>query len=195
VPGVIQNWWRQGMIGSAKAHPMCRRSSWHGDDDQIVPIADSALLSAKLLKKGILKVYENFPHGMCTTPREYGEPRSACLHRGLTGRCVAGKGEIADVRSFTVAAIISVRRLRLAWCKNQCRRHAGDCGTLQRAYERAAARRARRTGERTDRVHVGLARRSRALRPDMRQTIATSQDLREGVQSVFEKREPIFSIT
>ena len=39
----------------------------HGDDDQIVPIADSALLSAKLLKKGTLKVYEKFPHGMCTT--------------------------------------------------------------------------------------------------------------------------------
>jgi non-heme chloroperoxidase len=39
----------------------------HGDDHQIVPIADSALLSAKLLKKATLKVYEKFPHGMCTT--------------------------------------------------------------------------------------------------------------------------------
>jgi non-heme chloroperoxidase len=39
----------------------------HGDDDQIVPIADSALLSAKLLRQGTLKVYEQFPHGMCTT--------------------------------------------------------------------------------------------------------------------------------
>jgi len=39
----------------------------HGDDDQIVPIADSAPLSAKLLKKASLKVYEKFPHGMCTT--------------------------------------------------------------------------------------------------------------------------------
>ena len=39
----------------------------HGDDDQIVPIADSALLSVKLLKQGTLKVYEKFPHGMCTT--------------------------------------------------------------------------------------------------------------------------------
>jgi len=42
----------------------------HGDDDQIVPIADSALLSAKLLKKGTLKVFEKFPHGMCTTHAE-----------------------------------------------------------------------------------------------------------------------------
>ena len=39
----------------------------HGDDDQIVPIADSAPLSAKLLKKGSLRIYEEFPHGMCTT--------------------------------------------------------------------------------------------------------------------------------
>jgi non-heme chloroperoxidase len=39
----------------------------HGDDDQIVPIADSALLSAPLLKNGTLKVYEGFPHGMPTT--------------------------------------------------------------------------------------------------------------------------------
>jgi non-heme chloroperoxidase len=39
----------------------------HGDDDQIVPIADSAPLSAKLLGKGTLKIYKKFPHGMCTT--------------------------------------------------------------------------------------------------------------------------------
>jgi non-heme chloroperoxidase len=82
--GVIQNWWRQGMIGSAKAHYDGIKAFsetdftddlksievptlvMHGDDDQIVPIADSALLSVKLLKKGTLKVYEKFPHGMCT---------------------------------------------------------------------------------------------------------------------------------
>jgi len=85
IPGVIQNWWRQGMMGSAKAHYEGIKAFsetdftedlkvisvptlvMHGDDDQIVPIADSALLSAKLLKKGTLKVYEKFPHGMCTT--------------------------------------------------------------------------------------------------------------------------------
>ena len=83
--GVIQNWWRQGMMGSAKAHYDGIKAFsetdftedlkaidvptlvMHGDDDQIVPIADSAPLSAKLLKKGTLKVYEKFPHGMCTT--------------------------------------------------------------------------------------------------------------------------------
>jgi len=36
----------------------------HGNDDQIVPIADSALLAVKLLKKGTLKVHEGFPHGI-----------------------------------------------------------------------------------------------------------------------------------
>ena len=83
--GVIENWWRQGMMGGAKAHYDGIKAFsetdftedlkvidvptlvMHGDDDQIVPIADSAPLSAKLLKKGTLKVYEKFPHGMCTT--------------------------------------------------------------------------------------------------------------------------------
>jgi len=46
----------------------------HGDDDQIVPIADSALLSAKLLKRGTLKVYDKFPHGMCTTHADVVNP-------------------------------------------------------------------------------------------------------------------------
>lgn len=85
IPGVIQNWWRQSMMGSAKAqYDGIKAFSetdftedlkiidvptlvMHGDDDQIVPIADSAPLSAKLLKNGTLKVYERFPHGMCTT--------------------------------------------------------------------------------------------------------------------------------
>jgi non-heme chloroperoxidase len=82
---VINNWWRQGMMGSAQAqYDGIKAFSetdftedlkaidvptlvMHGDDDQIVPIADSAPLSAKLLKKGRLKVYEKYPHGMCTT--------------------------------------------------------------------------------------------------------------------------------
>jgi non-heme chloroperoxidase len=85
IPGVIQNWWRQGMMGSAKAHYDGIKAFsetdftedlkiidvptlvMHGTDDQIVPFADSAPLSAKLLKNGTLKVYEGFPHGMYTT--------------------------------------------------------------------------------------------------------------------------------
>jgi non-heme chloroperoxidase len=42
----------------------------HGDDDQIVPIGNSALLSAKLIKKATLKVYQGAPHGMCTTHKD-----------------------------------------------------------------------------------------------------------------------------
>jgi non-heme chloroperoxidase len=83
--GVIDNWWRQGMMGGAKAHYDCIKAFletdftgdlkaievpvliMHGDDDQIVPIADSAMLAAKLVKNGMLKVYPGLPHGMCTT--------------------------------------------------------------------------------------------------------------------------------
>jgi non-heme chloroperoxidase len=85
IPGVIQNWWRQAMIGSAKAHHDGIKAStetdftddlkkitvpvlvMHSDDDQIVSYADSAPLSAKLLKNGTLKTYKGFPHGMPTT--------------------------------------------------------------------------------------------------------------------------------
>jgi len=90
--GVITNWWRQGMMGGAKAHYDGIKAFsetdftedlraidvptlvMHSDDDQIVPIADSALLSAKLLKNSVLKVYEDFPHGMCTTHAEVINP-------------------------------------------------------------------------------------------------------------------------
>jgi non-heme chloroperoxidase len=82
---IIANWWRQGMMGGAKAHydgivafsqtdftEDLKRITvpvyvMHGDDDQIVPYADSAPLSAKLLKNGTLKTYKAFPHGMPTT--------------------------------------------------------------------------------------------------------------------------------
>ncbi|ROS27872.1 alpha/beta fold hydrolase [Cellulomonas sp. PhB150] len=82
---IIANWWRQGMMGGAKAHydgvvafsqtdftedlkaitiPVL---VMHGDDDQVVPYADSGPLSAKLLSAGTLKTYAGFPHGMPTT--------------------------------------------------------------------------------------------------------------------------------
>ena len=83
--GVIWNWWRQGMMGSAKAHydgivafsqtdfTEDLKSTtipvlvMHGDDDQIVPYADSGLLSAKLARNSTLKTYKGFPHGMPTS--------------------------------------------------------------------------------------------------------------------------------
>jgi len=89
---VIDNWWRQGMMGGAKAHYDGIKAFsetdftddlksitvptliMHGDDDQIVPIADSALLSAKLLRTNTLKVYQKLPHGMCTTHAEVINP-------------------------------------------------------------------------------------------------------------------------
>jgi non-heme chloroperoxidase len=82
---LIQNWWRQGMMGGAKAHydgivafsqtdftedlkgitvPVL---VMHGDDDQVVPYADSGPLAAALLRHGTLKTYVGFPHGMPTT--------------------------------------------------------------------------------------------------------------------------------
>ncbi|MBK1840417.1 alpha/beta hydrolase [Azospirillum sp. YIM B02556] len=82
--GVIQNWWRQGMMGGALAHYAGIRAFsetdqtedltaitiptlvLHGEDDQIVPIAASAVKSAKLLKNGQLKTYPGFSHGMLT---------------------------------------------------------------------------------------------------------------------------------
>ena len=83
--GVIDNWWRQGMMGGAKAQYDCIKAFsetdftedlkaitvpvlvMHGTDDQIVPIADSALLAHPLLREGTLKTYDGLPHGMCTT--------------------------------------------------------------------------------------------------------------------------------
>ena len=55
-----------------------------GDDDQIVPIADSAQLSIKLLKNGKLKVFEKFPHGMCTTHADVVDPELLAFISGQT---------------------------------------------------------------------------------------------------------------
>ena len=79
------NWWRQAMMGAINAQYECIKAFsetdftddlrsidapvviMHGEDDQIVPIADSAYRTAKLVKHGSLKVYPGLPHGMCTT--------------------------------------------------------------------------------------------------------------------------------
>jgi non-heme chloroperoxidase len=86
--GIVDNWWRQGMMGGVKAHydgivafsqtdftadlqkigvPVL---VMHSEDDQIVPYAAAGPLSAKLLKNGTLKTYKGFPHGMPTTQAE-----------------------------------------------------------------------------------------------------------------------------
>ncbi len=83
--GLREHWWYQGMMGGVKAHYDCIKAFsetdftedlkkidipvlvLHGDDDQIVPIVASALLSSKLIKNAKLKVYPGFPHGMPAT--------------------------------------------------------------------------------------------------------------------------------
>jgi non-heme chloroperoxidase len=86
--GVIQNWWRQGMAGSAKAHYDGIKAFsetdqtedlkaisvptlvLHGEDDQIVPIDASARIAVRLLRNGTLKTYPGFSHGMLTVNAE-----------------------------------------------------------------------------------------------------------------------------
>jgi non-heme chloroperoxidase len=86
--GVRESFWLQGMMAGLPAAYFCIKAFsetdltadlgkidvptliLHGDDDQIVPIADSALLSAKIVKRATLKVYPGAPHGMCTTLKD-----------------------------------------------------------------------------------------------------------------------------
>ncbi len=83
--GIALNWWRQGMMGSVLAHYEGIKAFsetdqtedlkkitvptlvMHGDDDQVVPINISSVLSAKLIPNAKLKVYPGYPHGMCAT--------------------------------------------------------------------------------------------------------------------------------
>lgn len=111
--GLIDNWWRQGMMGGAKPHYDCIKVFsetdfsddlkaievptliLHGDDDQIVPFADSGPLSAKLVKHATFKVYPGGPHGICQTQPDIvnrdllafikGEPLAASTPVGRTG--------------------------------------------------------------------------------------------------------------
>ena len=84
IPAVIDNWWRQGMMGSAKAHYEGVKAFsetdqtddlkaitvptlvLHGGDDQVVPYKNAGVLQAKILPNATLKIYEGFPHGMLT---------------------------------------------------------------------------------------------------------------------------------
>jgi len=90
--GLIRNWWRQGMMGGAKAQYDCIKAFSetdftedlkkievpvlviHSEDDQIVPYADSAPLTVELLKNGTLKTYADLPHGLCSTHPEIVNP-------------------------------------------------------------------------------------------------------------------------
>ena len=92
VEAMLHNWWRQGMMGSAKAHYDCIAAFsetdfnehlkalkvptliMHGDDDQIVPLDLTARKAADLVEGSVLKIYEGLPHGMCTTHSELINP-------------------------------------------------------------------------------------------------------------------------
>ena len=147
VTGIIQNWWRQAMMGGAKAHYDGIKAFsetdftgdlkaidvptlvMHGDDDQIVPIADSALLSAKLLKRGTLKVYKGLPHGMCTTPRGPDQPGPGGVPQRL--RCNNRHGIVTDVtvRSRRWAGSRCDRAPAPGGCRRRTRRPGGGART------------------------------------------------------------------
>ena len=98
--GIIQNWWRQGMIGGAlaqyegiKAFSETDQTDdlkaitvptlvMQGDDDQIVPYKDASLLQIKLLKNGTLKIYPGYPHGMLTTHADIINPDLLAFIKG-----------------------------------------------------------------------------------------------------------------
>ncbi|HMI40556.1 MAG TPA: alpha/beta hydrolase [Sphingomicrobium sp.] len=102
IQGLINNFWRQGMIGSAKAQYECIKAFSetdftedlkaievpvlviHSEDDQIVPYADAGPLSAKLLKNGTLLTYKDLPHGLCSTHPEIVNPDLLAFIKGET---------------------------------------------------------------------------------------------------------------
>ena len=117
---LIANWWRQGMMGGAKAHydgivafsqtdftEDLRKITvpvlvMHGDDDQIVPYADSAPLTAKLLHNATLNTYEGFPHGMITTQAE--TINTDLLTWLQSGSRPASNGQLTEQPSAVTAA-------------------------------------------------------------------------------------------
>src|SRR5690606_39582079 len=98
--GRVDNGWRQGMMGAANAHYECIKAFSetdftadlksievpvlvvHGTDDQIVPYADSAPLSADLLSRGVLRNYEGLPHGMLSNHPDIINPELLAFFRG-----------------------------------------------------------------------------------------------------------------
>jgi non-heme chloroperoxidase len=100
--GLIDNWWRQGMMGSAKAGYECIKAFSetdftedlkaidvpvlviHSEDDQIVPYSDSGPLAVKLLKNGTLLTYKDLPHGLCSTHPEIVNPDLLAFIKGET---------------------------------------------------------------------------------------------------------------
>ena len=107
--GVRESFWLQGMMAGFPASYFCIKAFsetdqtedlkkfdvptliLHGDDDQIVPIGASALLSSKIVKGATLKIYQGAPHGMCTTLKDRVNEESACVHQGGGDQGGAGR--------------------------------------------------------------------------------------------------------
>jgi non-heme chloroperoxidase len=100
IQGVVDNWWRQGMMGAANAHYLGIKAFsetdqtedlkaidvptlvMQGDDDQIVPYKDAVLLQAKLIKNSTLKVYPGYPHGMLSVHADVINPDLLAFIKG-----------------------------------------------------------------------------------------------------------------
>jgi non-heme chloroperoxidase len=124
--GLIRNWWRQGMMGSIKAGYECIKAFSetdftedlksievpvlviHSEDDQIVPYADSAPLSAKLLKNGTLKTYKDLPHGCHST---HPDLINADILGFIAGRTVSADAEQIGVDQLGVGLTTAVRQI------------------------------------------------------------------------------------
>jgi non-heme chloroperoxidase len=105
--GIRQHWWLQGMMGGIKGHYDSIKAFsetdftedlkkieiptlvMHGDADQIVPIGAAALQSIKLLKRGTLKVYSGYPHGMFTTNPDVINPDLLAFFKGSAANAAA----------------------------------------------------------------------------------------------------------
>jgi quercetin dioxygenase-like cupin family protein len=164
--GVIENWWRQGMMGSAKgAHDgikafsetdfteTSRRSGRHARHARRrrSDRADRrfALLSSKLLKNGTLKVYERFPHGMCTTHADVVNPAILAF--------IDRKRRVAGGRNHEAILVRAVSHFDTAGRRRSRRSRDGECARDARVSARAA--------ERSRKKHQGSARRVWPRRP------------------------------
>jgi len=99
---IVQNWWRQGMMGGALSHYLGIKAfsetdftedlkaidvptlCIQGTDDQIVPYKDASVLAVKLLKKGTLKLYDGYAHGMFVTHADEINPELLSFIKGVS---------------------------------------------------------------------------------------------------------------
>jgi hypothetical protein len=120
--GIIQNWWHQGMTGSALAYYEGIKAFsetdqtddlkaisvptlvLHGDDDEVVPYKDASVLQAKLLKHGTLKIYPGFPHGMMTTNADVINADIPRIHQRGDSQIKNRGRKLASLRAAIVTA-------------------------------------------------------------------------------------------